>query len=41
MTGESKGMGKIFMLFINMDKLVGGDFEKGLVQLFAAATGKL
>ena len=40
MTGESKGMGRVFMLFMNMDKLVGGDFEKGLAQLQAAVTGK-
>ena len=33
MTGENKGLSRIFMLFIKMDKLVGGDFEKGLAQL--------
>lgn len=36
MTGENKGMGRIFMLFINMDKMVGGDFEKGLAKLASA-----
>ena len=36
MTGESKGIGRVFMLFMNMDKMVGGDFEKGLVQLETA-----
>lgn len=38
MTGENKGMGKVFALFMNMDKMVGGDFEKGLQSLSAAAT---
>jgi hypothetical protein len=33
MTGENKGLGRIFMLFMNMDKMVGGDFEKGLAAL--------
>ncbi|MHA7270107.1 SRPBCC family protein [Arthrobacter sp. HLT1-20] len=36
MTGENKGLGRVFMLFMNMDKLVGGDFEKGLAQLATA-----
>lgn len=36
MTGENKGLGRVFMLFMNMDKLVGGDFEKGLAQLARA-----
>lgn len=40
MTGENKGLGRIFALFINMDKLVGGDFEKGLAQLAAALETK-
>lgn len=39
MTGENKGMGRVFMLFMNMDKLVGGDFEKGLAQLSAVVAG--
>lgn len=33
MTGENKGLGRILMLFMSMDKLVGVDFEKGLAQL--------
>lgn len=37
MTGEHKGIGKVFALFMNMDKIVGGDFEKGLASLAAAA----
>lgn len=36
MTGENKGLGRVFMLFMNMDKLVGGDFDKGLAQLATA-----
>ncbi|MEO5778654.1 MULTISPECIES: SRPBCC family protein [Arthrobacter] len=36
MTGENKGIGKVFALFMNMDKMVGGDFEKGLASLAAA-----
>ena len=33
MTGERNFVSKAFCLFINMDKMVGGDFEKGLSQL--------
>jgi hypothetical protein len=40
MTGENKGIGRVFMLFMNMDKLVGGDFEKGLAQLAACVAAK-
>ena len=40
MTGENKGVAKVFALFMNMDKLVGGDFEKGLQQLSAAAAAR-
>lgn len=36
MTGESKGLGKIFALFMNMDKMIGADFDKGLTSLAAA-----
>ncbi len=36
MTGENKGIGKVFALFMNMDKMVGGDFEKGLASLAGA-----
>lgn len=39
MTGESKGINKLFMFFMNMDKLVGRDFEKGLAQLAQAVHG--
>ena len=36
MTGENKGIGKVFALFMNMDKMVGSDFEKGLASLAGA-----
>lgn len=31
--GENKFMGRIMCLFMNMDKMVGGNFEKGLAKL--------
>jgi len=37
MTGNPTGFAAFFMRFMNMDKLIGGDFEKGLAQLKAAA----
>jgi hypothetical protein len=33
MDGDNNFIGKAFCLFINMDKMVGGDFEKGLAQM--------
>lgn len=36
MTGENKGIGRVFALFMNMDKMIGRDFEKGLASLRAA-----
>jgi hypothetical protein len=36
MEGENNFMGKAFSVFMNMDKMVGGDFEKGLASLDAA-----
>ena len=36
MTGENNFMARVFGLFMNMDKMVGRDFEKGLTQLKAA-----
>lgn len=33
MTGTNNFMGKVFGLVMNMDKMVGGDFEKGLASL--------
>lgn len=35
MSGDNNFIGKAFGLFMNMDKMVGGDFEKGLTQLKA------
>jgi hypothetical protein len=40
MNGEHKGIGKVFALFMNMDKMVGGDFEKGLASLSSAAASR-
>ena len=37
MDGDNNFMGKAFGLFMNMDKMVGGDFEKGLAQLKSVA----
>lgn len=33
MTGRQKFIAKAFCLFVNMDKMLGGEFEKGLAQL--------
>jgi len=33
MAGEHKGIGKLFGLFMNLDKMVGRDYEKGLASL--------
>ena len=32
-TGENNFLGRFFCLFMNMDKMVGGEFEKGLAKL--------
>jgi hypothetical protein len=37
MAGENGFVGKAFCLFMDMDKTVGGDFEKGLAQMKAIA----
>lgn len=37
MTGPSNFMAKVFSVFVNMDKLVGKDFEKGLAAMKAEA----
>src|SRR5881296_1615480 len=37
MSGENNFVAKAFCLFMNMDKTVGGDFEKGLAQLKSVA----
>ena len=39
MTGRNNFMSKAFCLFMSMDKMVGGDFEKGLSQLKTVAEG--
>lgn len=39
MFGEKNFMAKAIHLFINMDKMIGGQFEKGLVDMKAAAEG--
>ena len=33
MAGKNNFLAKAFHLFINMDNMVGGDFEKGLAQM--------
>lgn len=35
MSGKNNFIGKAFCLFMNMDKMIGGEFEKGLAQLKA------
>jgi hypothetical protein len=35
MSGEKNFLSKVFCLFMDMDKMVGGDFEKGLAQMKA------
>ena len=35
MIGKYNFMSKAFCLFMNMDKMIGGDFEKGLAQMKA------
>ena len=37
MTGRNNFMGKAFGLFMDMDKMIGADFEKGLAAMKAAA----
>jgi len=37
MTGTNNFVAKGFCLFMNMDKTVGGDFEKGLAQMKSVA----
>ena len=40
MSGTNNFMGKAFCLFMNMDKMVGGDFEKGLASMKAIVEAK-
>jgi hypothetical protein len=37
MAGDNNFIGKAFSLFMNMDKMIGGDFEKGLAQMKTVA----
>jgi uncharacterized protein YndB with AHSA1/START domain len=37
MTGPTPFMAKIFHVFVNMDRMVGGDFERGLASMKAQA----
>jgi len=37
MTGANNYVGKLFCMFMNMDKMIGGDFEKGLASLKAVS----
>ena len=39
MTGEKNFMAKAIHLFINMDKMIGGQFEKGLAQIKSLVEG--
>lgn len=36
MTGENKGIAKLLARFMNMDKMIGADFERGLASLAGA-----
>ncbi|HKS37269.1 MAG TPA: SRPBCC family protein [Verrucomicrobiae bacterium] len=38
MTGTNNFMAKAFCMFMEMDKMVGGDFEKGLAQMKSIAS---
>jgi hypothetical protein len=40
MSGRKNFIQKAFCLFMDMDKMVGGDFEKGLAQMKSAAEAK-
>jgi hypothetical protein len=40
MTGENRGLGKLFSKVVSMDKLLGKDFEKGLARLKAVSETK-
>jgi len=37
MSGDNNFIGKAFSLFMNMDKMIGADFEKGLAQMKTVA----
>ena len=39
MEGENNFMGKVFSIFMDMDSMIGADFEKGLAELDTASQG--
>jgi hypothetical protein len=39
MTGQNNFLSKAMCMFVNMDKMVGGDFEKGLASLKSVSEG--
>ena len=39
MEGEQDFMGRVFSVFVSMDSMIGGDFERGLVNLAARLHG--
>jgi len=41
MTGTNNFMAKAFCLFMNMDRMVGGDFEKGLARMKSVAEASI
>ncbi|MFO1499174.1 MAG: SRPBCC family protein [Verrucomicrobiota bacterium] len=41
MAGKNNFISKAFCLFVNMDRMVGGDFEKGLAQMKSAVESTL
>lgn len=41
MAGKNNFMAKVFVLIMNCDKMVGGEFEKGLANLKEVTTGEL
>jgi hypothetical protein len=40
MSGKNNLMGKIFSMFVNCDKMIGGQFEQGLANMKALAEGQ-
>ena len=40
MTGENLFIGKVMSIFIDMDRMIGKDFEAGLADMKAAAEGR-
>ena len=40
MSGHNNFLGKAFCLFMNMDKMIGGDFERGFANLKSVTEGK-